>query len=277
MPFLGKRKSREKSGYKSNDDPAGKNIKMSPVADFRHELVQANKPAKKGDKFYVAKPHSRKKKVPAGSIGCFKPEGRVGTVDISNERMSKLEKDIRILKKDNSEQKTKIETYEAQLKNLNDKNELLESIYREKTAIEFNNDVVQLVHALLHAKILELAENPKIIKGKLALRHDDVMKLLTPESRRKIENDPVYIKLIEIMKSGFHKVRRRRNENTHPNTINIEMMVKKTKLVIGDDKLGELPNDSRRCFLTAQNIFNRIKKFDNLENLIEIFNRSNKK
>ena len=100
--------------------------------------------------------HTAGKKIPAGSIGCFKPEGRTGTVDVLNERMSKLEKDINILKKDNSEQKTKIEAYEAQLKNLNDKNELLESIYREKTAIEFNNDVVQLVHALLHAKILEL-------------------------------------------------------------------------------------------------------------------------
>lgn len=163
------------------------------------------------------------------------------------------------MKKDNSERKIKIEAYEAQLKDLSDRNELLESLNREKTAIEFNNDVVQQVHALLHAKILELAENPKIIKGKLALRHDDVIKLLNPESRAKIENDPVYVALLDIMKSGFHKVRRRRNENSHPNTINIEMMAKKTRLIIGNNKLVELPKDSRRCFLTAQNIFNRKK------------------
>ena len=48
MTLLGKRKSREMFGYKSDDDPTANQQKMTPIPTFAHELVPAEEGARIG-------------------------------------------------------------------------------------------------------------------------------------------------------------------------------------------------------------------------------------
>jgi len=169
MSVCGKGKSHKKSKYKREDEPTDNNKKMPHSFSFKHKLVSSASAAKPGDKLYSAKAVGVDEEIPFGSVGCFVPEGRSGTIEILMEKIDGLIADNVKIEAKNAE-------FEAQIQSLTKKFEINDALNQRKLAAEFDNDLVQLVYGLCHAKILAMVKDPKITKGKRNLRFDVVLR-----------------------------------------------------------------------------------------------------
>ena len=250
MSILGKRKSRKMLENKMEAISTDKDVKMSPIPTFQHELVLAHEGAEDNDKLYAATAVKADEGVPSGSLGCYIPEGRPGIY----ERLAKMEESIK-------SQNTVIKNQNKVIQNLQ--------------ALELNNRIVQLVYGLTHAKIIEMVPNcHEILKYKHCFRFEDVLDepKVDVGTKNKIKMDPSCIKLKELMNGFFWDIVRNRNAEIHPRYIDLAPINEILAQINGDNTLkGRYLVDYNK----AKKIYEDVLALNELQILIDVFNDFN--
>ena len=192
MSFYGKRKSRD---YLSDDEPTDNNKKMPNINEFRSEIVESSAEADKNDQLYLAKKIVEGKEVEEGSIPCFVPKGRSGILSQILEEMGHL----KIISENARAEAAQAKSEAAQAKA--EAAQAMEEVVKAKTANQdfltssLKNDIVQLVYGLFDQKLYSLIGDKSLIKHIRTLRYNDVLKIVDPATRFRIENDAICKKL----------------------------------------------------------------------------------
>ena len=234
--------SQKNNGYKSGHDQFDQNEIMSPISTtFKLELVPSADGAKEGDKLFSAKKVKTEEEIASGSFGCFIPENRMG--------ISEMLQDMkRIL----NQHEQRILAQDQKIQRLN----------------------VQIMYGLVHAKVLNIVPRAQsLFKGKLSFLFEDVINCdkIDMSTKENLRKDATCVRLRSLMDRNFKSLVRSRNSNTHPNVIKLET----TKEIISSIQLDNLlDGEYLATFDRARILFNELENLDELESLIDIFNRS---
>ena len=256
--------SQKNNGYKSGHDQFDQNEIMSPISTtFKLELVPSADGAKEGDKLFSAKKVKTEEEIASGSFGCFIPENRMGISEMLQDMKRILNQhEQRILAQDQKivAQDQKIVAQDQKIQRLN--------------VQVLNNNIVQLMYGLVHAKVLKIVPRAKsLFPGKLSFRFEDVTSCdkIDMSTKEIVRQDATCARLRSLMDRNFKSLVRSRNSNTHPNVIKLET----TKEIISSIQLDNLlDGEYLATFDRARILFNELENLDELESLIDIFNRS---
>ena len=130
------------------------------------------------------------------------------------------------------------------------------------------------MYGLVHAKVLKIVPRAKsLFPGKLSFRFEDVTSCdkIDMSTKEIVRQDATCARLRSLMDRNFKSLVRSRNSNTHPNVIKLET----TKEIISSIQLDNLlDGEYLATFDRARILFNELENLDELESLIDIFNRS---
>ena len=262
MSFYGKRKSRD---YLSDDEPTDNNKKMPNINEFRSEIVESSAEADKNDQLYLAKKIVEGKEVEEGSIPCFVPKGRSGILSQILEEMGHL----KIISENARAEaaQAKAEAEQAKEEAAQSKAEAAQAkaeVVKAKTANQdfltssLKNDIVQLVYGLFDQQLYSLIGNKSLIKHMRTLRYNDVLNIVDPATRLRIENDAICkkLQLIDVKGSDFCSLTTSRNEDCHPKNINISAILAKISTLKSTQELSE---ENEEFVELSENIYNEVE------------------
>ena len=303
MSFYGKRKSRD---YLSDDEPTDNNNKMPNLNFFQSEIVKSDKVAQPGDDLYSAKKLAEGEEPEKGSIACY----------IRSEGSGILEKLLETMKEvKNAAERAQLEANSANIKAQRAEVEAAEAINRalrveveaaeamnralraeaeaaeakadtnaHKTAIQdliavsLKNDVVQLVYGLADQKLYNLIDDKLLIKNFRSLKFKEVLDVVDPATRLRIDSDRVCAKLKFLITQDqrFRSLVTARNEDSHPNRIEFNSILVKIKTLRSTNQLSTTNEEFANL---CENISLELKTLMDAEflPLINDFNKRKKK
>ena len=252
--------SRQNSEYKKDEIMPKTNSKMSPTNTFEHELIISKDGPVGNDKLYKATPLKKGEVIEEGegSIGCFVAEGRSSLqrlIEDFNLKLAKVENKVDYLERDITDLRQGTDVIYVQL--------------QRKYAKEFNNEVAQLLNALVHANMIELLKDKRsrFANCKL-LSFEEVISRSSKEEISRIQKDPTYQKLTSIMNKDFLQAIQQRNKEIHPEEINIEQMSDKSKFI---GNAEHLTDEQKKVFFLTKAAFDETIAMDRLDALLKTY------
>ena len=234
---------------------------MAPVPNtFNHELVSSINGAQQGDKLYSVTEIASQDELPTGSIGTFIPEDRMSFSDMFME--------MRMTVQEHTHELVNLREIIASQK------ELIKSQKRSIQRLNVQvliNQVVQLVFAVVHAKVLELVPWGKNIFEGISFKFTDIIKSDNVHSEKKNEmlGDDTYLQINSLMDEGFWYLVENRNTEAHPREINFGPIETIIDGILSDNTLD---GDYLFCFELATSIFEELKLIQQVPKLIQFFN-----
>ena len=252
---------------------------MSPsLSDFKNELVPSPQGAKGKDEIFYASKADLTKPIPQRGYACFIPsKSRQDTVssrlNLLEKRMKQLEIENKALKLDYSKLKKDVKRHEMVQQNLADSlrtqaNEIkdLKSDSLILISKELRDNIVQLYHALMHAKILQIIPDAEsIISNSYLINFDQVLEhpFVDAGAKARLEKDPTYLEL-KRLSTAFRAIRKIRNDEVHPNLADMITKIDKEKTLLSDIE--------KKLFRENEKLFNSFQKIGDFRILLEIFN-----
>ena len=251
---------------------------MSPsLSDFKNELVPSAQGAKSKDEIFYASKADLTKPIPQGGYACFIPsKSRQGTIssrlNLLEKRMNQLETENKALKLDNKRheimhqnQADSLRFQAIEIKDLKTDNLILISK-------ELRNNLVQLYHALMHAKIVQIIPDAESIFSNIYLiSFDQVLEhpFVDAGAKARLKKDPTYLEL-KRLSTAFRAIRKIRNDEVHPSVQDLSRIAAMiTKIGKGKTLLSDI---EKKLFLENEKLFNNFQKIGDFRILVEIFN-----
>ena len=258
---------------------------MSPsLSDFKNELVPSAQGASTKDEIFYASKADPTKPIPPGGYACFIPsKERQGTVsnrlNLLEKRMNQLEIENRALKSDNSNLQKDVKRHEIlhqkQADSLRTQADEIKDLKTDNLILiskELRNQIVQLYHALMHAKILQIIPDAEsIFSDSYLISFDQVLEhpFVDAGAKARLEKDPTYLEL-KRLSTTFRVIRKIRNDEVHPS---VQDLTRTAAMITKISKEKTLLSDiEKRSFLDSEKLFNNFQKIGDFRILVEIFN-----